>query len=120
MSDANAVVVGIDVAKATLDVAWYGQEQVSSFGNDEVGLGLLIKRLQVAAPKLIVMEASGGYESLAAGRLGAAGFAVAKTPAQARNSTITAHRSAAGYTGAGLAFVGGAAVDAQPDLRLLK
>lgn len=86
MSDANAVVVGIDVAKATLDVAWYGQEQVSSFGNDEVGLGLLIKRLQVAAPKLIVMEASGGYESLAAGRLGAAGFAVAVVNArQARD-----------------------------------
>lgn len=78
MSDSTtAAVVGIDVAKSTLEVAWHGEQEVLRVANDEVGIGLLIKRLQAAAPKLIVMEASGGYESLAAGLLGAAEFAVA-------------------------------------------
>lgn len=55
------VYVGIDVAKAYLDVAW-GQESWR-VANDAFGTNALVKRLsQIAGSVQVICEASGGYE----------------------------------------------------------
>src|ERR1700737_3700449 len=55
------VYVGIDVAKAYLDVAW--QEQRQRVPNDAIGRNQLLKRLkQINGPVQGICEASGGYE----------------------------------------------------------
>jgi transposase len=58
----NAVVyVGVDVAKAHLDVAW--AERSRRFANGKSGWGALIKWIkQSALPVHLICEASGGYE----------------------------------------------------------
>lgn len=54
--------VGIDVAKAKLDVASYPSRVTDTQPNTEEGIAVLVKVLQAAAPALIVVEATGGYE----------------------------------------------------------
>jgi transposase len=69
------VYVGIDVAKAYLDVAW--QEQRQRVPNDAVGRNQLLKRLkQINGPVQVICEASGGYERGAVRALQAGGFKV--------------------------------------------
>ena len=58
--------VGIDVAKATLDVAIGSDGELVQVENSEAGIAQLVKRLGEAAPALVVLEATGGYESLVA------------------------------------------------------
>lgn len=78
--------IGIDVAKEWLDVASTGEEPVWRVSNDEAGMAELVRQLQTAAPQLVVMEASGGYERLAAAALTVAGLAVAVVnPRQVRD-----------------------------------
>jgi transposase len=61
--------VGIDVAKAHLDVAtWPAQERLH-VTRDETGLAELIAWLRPRTPALIVLEATGGLETLVAGML---------------------------------------------------
>jgi transposase len=69
--------VGIDVSKAELVVHVRPIAEAFSVGNDAGGLSSLAERLKPLAPLLIVLEASGGYESLAAAHLTAAGLPVA-------------------------------------------
>jgi transposase len=77
--------VGIDVSKATLDVARVGGEQVEQFTNDEEGVRRLVVRVQEWAPTLVVMEATGGYERVVFASLLAAEVAVvAVNPRQTR------------------------------------
>lgn len=54
--------VGIDVAKAKLDVIMSHQDELVQLSNDESGLDTLIKQLPNKKHTLIVLEASGGYE----------------------------------------------------------
>ena len=61
--------VGIDVSKATLDVAFGSDGQMIQSANDEAGISDLVTRLVKAAPELVVLEATGGYESLVAAAL---------------------------------------------------
>ncbi len=68
--------VGIDVAKAKLDVFVNGE--VWQVQNDPSGISELIVRLKGYNPSLIVLESTGGYESLALGELYAAGLPVAR------------------------------------------
>jgi transposase len=57
----QAVYVGVDVAKASLDVAWAGQSQ--RVPNDVLGRNALVKHLgQIAGEVQVICEASGGYE----------------------------------------------------------
>lgn len=78
--------VGIDVAKAMLDVAIGSDGEVVRVENDEAGIGRLIDRLGSMAPTLVVMEATGGYEGLVAGALAGKGIAVAVVnPRQVRD-----------------------------------
>jgi len=54
--------VGIDVAKAELEVVVRPSGARWTVTNDGSGLAQLQERLQVLAPSLIVLEATGGYE----------------------------------------------------------
>jgi transposase len=57
----GVVYIGIDVAKAHLDVAW--QEQSRRFANDKCGQAALIKWIKQSATAVqLICEASGGYE----------------------------------------------------------
>lgn len=54
--------VGIDVGKASLDLAVDGHSAVTRFANNRSGIAKLMKRLQAMASPRIVVEATGGYE----------------------------------------------------------
>lgn len=69
--------IGIDVSKATLDVAVHASGARLQAENDEQGLKRLSEQLLELAPELVVMEASGGYERLCAVTLTQAGLPVA-------------------------------------------
>jgi transposase len=62
------VTIGIDVSKAHLDVAARPSGESWRSANDEAGISCLVERLRWLAPELIVLEASGGWEVLAAGK----------------------------------------------------
>jgi transposase len=75
--EAQAKFVGIDVSKARLDVAvWPGAESFST-NNDERGIAQLVARVVRLMPQAVVLEATGGFESVAAGELLAAELKVA-------------------------------------------
>jgi transposase len=65
----GSLYVGIDVSKATLDVAFGSEGEVIQVANDEGGIADLAIRLVKAGPALVVMEATGGYEGLVAAAL---------------------------------------------------
>jgi transposase len=75
MNDARARVVGIDVAKDTLEVASSAGEHWQ-VGNDPAGQEALRDRLREADPALIVLEATGGYEVAVVAVLGQAALPV--------------------------------------------
>jgi transposase len=71
--------VGIDVSKATLDVAFLYQDEVRSerYNNDEPGIGLVLEKLQETTGQYkVVMESTGRYHLLSALRLSEAGIDV--------------------------------------------
>ena len=70
--------VGVDVAKDTLDVAWSTEPDVRwRTTNDERGWAALIERCRGLQPSVIVLEATGGYETGVASALSVAGLPVA-------------------------------------------
>lgn len=80
------VYVGIDVSKARLDVHVRPHGEAFVVASDDEGLARLTERLSALAPTLVVLEATGGLQSRAAGQLAAAGFAVAVVnPRQVRD-----------------------------------
>ena len=54
--------VGIDVAKAPLDIAVRPTGARWTVTNDEAGIAALVAHLQALVPTLIVLEATGGYQ----------------------------------------------------------
>ena len=80
-------VVGIDVAKAHVDVFVLGAEfKPQRFDNEAEAHSALATALAPLGVRLVVMEATGGYEAALACSLQAAGFAVAVVnPKQARD-----------------------------------
>lgn len=80
------VFVGIDVAKAGLDVHVRPGGERSAFSNNEEGVRQLLADLKQRKPTLIVLEATGGLEAHATAVLGAAGLPVVViNPRQARD-----------------------------------
>jgi transposase len=78
-------IVGIDVSKERLDVAVIPGGESFQVGNDHAGIDELAKRLVSLRPDVIALEATGGFETIAAADLTAAGFAVIiVNPAQVR------------------------------------
>lgn len=63
------MIVGVDVSKDYLDVALGRNGEPFRITNDSVGFDELVKRLQGLDVKLVVMEASGGYEQACAAHL---------------------------------------------------
>lgn len=78
--------VGIDVAKARLDVAVRPAEEAWAAPNDEAGIEAVVDRLRALAPTLVVLEATGGLEVPLAAALAAAALPVAVVnPRQVRD-----------------------------------
>jgi transposase len=80
-----AVWIGIDVAKAWLDVAEAGEARPWRVENDAAGIASLVETLAARPPQLIVLEPTGGLETAVTAALLAAGLPVAVVnPAQVR------------------------------------
>jgi Transposase and inactivated derivatives len=80
------VYVGIDVAKNSFEVAVSDQAQTLRLRNDELGHAELCRMLVPLAPRLILLEATGGYEQSLALALAAVGLRVSvSNPRQARD-----------------------------------
>jgi transposase len=78
--------VGIDVSKATLDVAILPAREHFVVPNDEAGIGELLGKLAGASDALVLLEASGGFERPVAAALAACGIALfVVNPRQARD-----------------------------------
>jgi len=78
--------VGIDVSKATLDVAIHGSPEVRTFTNRPAGFRQLASWLLRQCPHQVVLEATGGYEQAALDALCMAGLPMARVnPRQARD-----------------------------------
>ena len=69
--------VGIDVAKDRLDVHVRPVGESFVVARDDEGIEALAKRLNTMAPALVVLEATGGFETVVAAGLAAAGLPVA-------------------------------------------
>jgi transposase len=83
---ATPCVVGIDVAKAQLDVALRPTGERWAVAHDDTGIAALVARLQAVPPTLMVLEATGGDPRTVVAALAAAGLPVAVvTPRQARD-----------------------------------
>jgi transposase len=81
----DAIVVGIDVSKDRLDVAVRPTGETFAVERDAEGLSRLIARLAPLEPQAIAVEATGGYETVVAASLSAAGLpVVVVNPAQVR------------------------------------
>ncbi|HEV2458162.1 MAG TPA: IS110 family transposase, partial [Ktedonobacterales bacterium] len=86
MREPDAGVVGIDVAKAALDVAVRPRREERQLPNDTAGVAELVAWLQTIQPEVIVLEATGGYEAPVVAALGLAGLPVAVVnPRQVRD-----------------------------------
>lgn len=79
-------IVGVDVAKARLDVFVSHGERTLEFGNDEAGIEALRRALTSCRPSRIVVEATGGLERAMVATLLAAGLPVSVVnPRQVRD-----------------------------------
>jgi transposase len=78
--------VGIDVSKDRLDVYVLPQDESFAVERNGRGLAQLVERLKPLLPSLIVVEATGGFETTTAAALAGAGLPVAViNPAQIRH-----------------------------------
>jgi transposase len=78
--------VGVDVSESSLDVAVLPQEESRSMSNDESGVESLVAWLRTVSPTIIVLEGTGGLETLAAAAMAAAGLpVVVVNPRQTRD-----------------------------------
>jgi transposase len=71
------IFVGIDISKDRLDVHLRPSAEAFTVDRDHTGLEQLAARLQALTPYLVVMEATGGFETVVALALGAAGLPIA-------------------------------------------
>lgn len=77
MPNDKAHYVGIDVAKDWFDVAIMGEKHTRQFANTKKGIRELVRWMSQLKPKLIVVEATGGYEEALVLTLFEAGLPVA-------------------------------------------
>lgn len=72
----DMITVGIDVSKDRLDVAVRPSGEVFAVERKASGLDELAVRLREFGPQIVALEATGGYETIAAAALAAAGLPV--------------------------------------------
>ena len=58
----ESIFVGIDVAKAQLDVAVRPADDRWEISHDDAGIGQLVSQLKSLEPAMVLVEASGGLE----------------------------------------------------------
>jgi transposase len=81
----DAIAVGIDVSKDRLDVHVLPEGESFAVSRDAAGLESLVERLRPLAPRTVAVEATGGFETVVAASLSAAGLpVVVVNPAQVR------------------------------------
>ena len=81
----DKITVGIDVSKDRLDVAERPSAEVFVVERNAAGLEELVERLRSLGPHLVALEATGGFETVVAAALAAAGLPVViVNPAQVR------------------------------------
>lgn len=81
----DSIIVGIDVSKDRLDVALRPSGEVFAVERNAAGLERLAVRLTALSPHIVALEATGGFETVAAAALAAAGLPVViVNPAQIR------------------------------------
>jgi len=81
----DMLTVGIDVSKDHLDVAVHPSGEAFTVERNAAGLDQLIVRLRELRPGIVTLEATGGFETVAAAALAAAGLPlVVVNPAQIR------------------------------------
>lgn len=86
-------VVGIDVSQATLDYTWIPQGMASRTKNTPAGIASLVDTLRKLQPKIVVMEATGGYQTALVTALYEAGIAYAVVnPRQVRDFASSLNR----------------------------
>jgi transposase len=84
--EGTAVVVDIDVSKDRLDVHVRPSGETFAVERTASGLDGLCSRLREVEPRLVALEATGGFEAIATAALAAAGLPVALVnPAQVRS-----------------------------------
>jgi transposase len=84
--NSKEVFVGIDVSKDHLDIGMYPNGRTWQVTHDEAGSQQVLKELLRLKPQLIVLEASGGFETALAIELSEAGLpAVVVNPRQVRD-----------------------------------
>jgi transposase len=82
----DGMFVGIDVSKDRLDVHLRPSGDTFAVMHDGEGIAALIQRLSVAAPELVVLEATGGLQTRVAASIAAAGLPTAVVnPRQVRD-----------------------------------
>ncbi len=80
------IIVGIDVSKDRLDVAVRPSGEFFVVERNAAGLEQLIKRLKAISPRIVALEATGGFETVAAAALASAELPVViVNPAQVRS-----------------------------------
>jgi transposase len=83
---AGELYIGIDVSKDSLEVAFGGEGEVRQVANQDRAITALAAELKALGPKLVVMEASGGYERMVAALLWEAQLpVVVANPSQVRD-----------------------------------
>jgi len=81
----DRIVVGIDVSKDRLDVVVRPSGETFAVDRNAAGVETLAARLRELLPHIVALEATGGFETVVAAGLGAAGLPVAVVnPAQVR------------------------------------
>jgi transposase len=81
----DIIAVGIDVSKDRLDVALRPSGETFAVERNAAGLDRLIERLRQCSPHIVALEATGGFETVAAAALAAASLpVVVVNPAQIR------------------------------------
>jgi transposase len=82
----DAIYVGIDVSKDRLDVHVRPSGEAFAVTRDGKGLNELIERVRGVAPRLVAVEATGGYETIVAAAIAGAHLPLAVVnPAQVRH-----------------------------------
>lgn len=82
----DMLTVGIDVSKDQLDVAVHPSGEAFAVERNAAGLDRLIVRLRGFGPQIVALEATGGFETVAAAALACAGLpVVVVNPAQVRS-----------------------------------
>jgi len=82
----ESIIIGIDVSKDRLDVAVRPSGEAFVAERNATGLEVLAQRLKMLSPHIVALEATGGFETVAAAALAGAGLpVVVVNPAQIRD-----------------------------------